>query len=80
VVSSTGGALPEAGGASVEYFEPTDVDRLAELIGRHVTDTAHHRVQRRLAASHVGTTWREAASMIGGALVRVGRGDSVRSI
>ena len=49
-ISSTGGALPEAGGGLSELFDPHDVDALVALLRRHLTDPAHHAAARAAAA------------------------------
>ena len=65
VVSSQGGALPEAGGEFVEYFDPSSAAELADLLARHLTDTAHHRSRRARAATFVGTPWSATARAVG---------------
>ena len=63
-LSSTGGALPEAGGALAEYFDPEDVDELVELIERHLTDDDYHRERRDALATYRPPTWEDGAAGI----------------
>ena len=66
-LSSTGGALPEAGGEWAEYFDPTDVDELVELIERHLTDDDYHRERRDALVSYRPPTWEDGAAGIAAA-------------
>jgi glycosyltransferase involved in cell wall biosynthesis len=65
VLSSTGGALPEAGGDAAEYFEPTDAAELARLIRLHLDDPAHH--EARVAAGRPAgpRRWADVAVDVG---------------
>jgi len=63
-LSSTGGALPEAGGEWAEYFDPTDVDELVELIERHLTDVEYHRERRDALATYRPPSWEDGAAGI----------------
>lgn len=63
-LSSTGGALPEAGGAWAEYFDPDDADELVELIERHLTDDDYHRERRDALESYRPPTWEDGAAGI----------------
>jgi glycosyltransferase involved in cell wall biosynthesis len=65
VLSSTGGALPEAGGAAVEYFEPTDPAELARLIRLHLADPAHHAARVAVAGAAVPRRWSDVADAVG---------------
>ena len=67
-LSSNGGALPEAGGDLVEYFEPTDVDALIRLIERHLFDERWNQQQRRRLAGYRAPTWDESAAAVVAAL------------
>jgi len=69
-LSSTGGALPEAGGHWAEYFEPDDVDELVELVERHLTDEHYHRERRDALAAYRPPTWEDGASGIEAAFTR----------
>ena len=68
VLSSTGGALVEAGGDAVEYFEPDDPAELARLIRLHLEDPAHHAARVEAAAAHPRRAWSEVAADVGAAL------------
>ena len=63
-LSSTGGALPEAGGALAEYFEPDDLDALVGLVERHLVDEVHHLAQRAALADYRPPTWEDGAKGI----------------
>jgi glycosyltransferase involved in cell wall biosynthesis len=65
VLSSTGGALPEAGGDAAEYFEPDDAAELARLIRRHLDDPAHHEARLAAARAAVPRRWAEVAADVG---------------
>ncbi|MEI2653989.1 MAG: glycosyltransferase family 1 protein [Microthrixaceae bacterium] len=47
VLSSRGGALPEAGGDHVEQFDTGSSDQLYALMERHLADADHHAARRR---------------------------------
>jgi glycosyltransferase involved in cell wall biosynthesis len=68
VVSADGGALPEAGGELVEYFDPTSAPELHALLLRHVDDAAHHRARRELARSYEPVSWAASAAAVASAL------------
>jgi glycosyltransferase involved in cell wall biosynthesis len=67
-MSSTGGALPEAGAGCTEEFDPTDVDDLCVRIERHILDRAHHDELVSLAATYRAPRWDESATAVGEAL------------
>lgn len=67
-ISSTGGALPEAGGGLSELFEPHDVDALVALLQRHLTDDAHHAAARAAAAAYRGPTWADTTAAVAAAI------------
>lgn len=71
VLSSTGGALPEAGGRFVEYFEPSSPTELADLMRLHLTDPDHHRRQKELVADYSSPTWTDTARATGTAIRRL---------
>ena len=60
-LSSTGGALPEAGGEWAEYFDPTDLDTLVALLERHLCDPAHHAAARARLADYCPPSWEDGA-------------------
>ena len=64
VISSTGGALPEAGGAAAEYADPGDPAVWIALVSRHLDDPAHHRRFRARVAAWRPPTWSEAATAV----------------
>ena len=63
-LSSNGGALPEAGGDWVDYFDPASVTELVALLRAHLDDTAYHDECRRRLAAYVAPTWADGAAMI----------------
>lgn len=67
-ISSTGGALPEAGGGLSELFDPHDVDALVALLQRHLTDDAHHAAARAAAAAYRGPTWADTTAAVAAAI------------
>ena len=75
-ISSTGGALPEAGAGLSELFEPHDVDALVGLLARHLDDPEHHAAQRAAAASYAGPTWDDTALAVAAAVRRLTGPDS----
>jgi len=70
-ISSTGGALPEAGAGLSELFDPQDVDALVDLLTRHLEDPAHHARQRAAAAGYAGPTWDDTARAVASAVRRI---------
>ena len=71
-VSSTGGALAEAGDGRVEEIDPDDLDGLTVIIERHLLDPVHHRAARDLAAGYQAPTWADTARAVGDALRTLG--------
>jgi glycosyltransferase involved in cell wall biosynthesis len=69
VLSSDGGALPEAGGDLAEYFDPRRPEQLSKLIRSHLEDSTHHAAQVARVASVVPKTWSSVAREIGTALL-----------
>lgn len=57
-ISSTGGALPEAGGDVAEYAAPEDPDTWEKLIRAHLDDRGHHQRARARAAAHEPSSWK----------------------
>lgn len=68
-LSSTGGALAEAGGDHVETIDPDDLDALCVRIERHLLDPAHHRRLADAAARYEAPSWSRAAEVVATALV-----------
>lgn len=68
VVSSTAGALPEAGGDAAEYADPDDVRGWIHLVERHLDDEQHHAAARARAAAHVPHTWDDSAAAVRSAM------------
>lgn len=73
VVSSSGGALPEAGGDLVDYVAPDDVDGFVAAIERHLDDDAHHEATRERLAGYRPTTWDDTAAEVARLLIAAGR-------
>jgi glycosyltransferase involved in cell wall biosynthesis len=71
-ISSTGGALVEAGDGRVEEIDPDDVDGLAVVVEQHLVDAAHHRAAVERAAGYVAPTWNDTARAVGRALRDLG--------
>lgn len=67
-ISSTGGALPEAGDGRVETIDPDDVDALCVTIERHLLDAPHHDRLRDLAAGYRSPSWHETTVAVADAL------------
>ena len=64
VLSSDRGALPEAGGHFVEYFDPDQADELIALIKDHLDDPDHHASLREKAKTYVPPTWANSAKQL----------------
>ncbi|MCB1283509.1 MAG: glycosyltransferase [Microthrixaceae bacterium] len=64
VASSDGGALPEAGGDHVAYFDPTDASALAALIESVLTDSDHNERLAVASARYRPTSWSETADEV----------------
>ena len=69
-ISSTGGALPEAGDGRVETVDPDDVDGLVVAVERHLLDEDHHQALRRQAAGYVPPSWHDTTLAVAAALER----------
>lgn len=69
-ISSTGGALPEAGDGRVETIDPDDVDGLVVAIERHLLDEDHHEALEKLAAEYVPPSWSDTTRAVAAALER----------
>ena len=63
-LSSNGGALPEAGGDRVDYFDPTSVDELVALLLAQLEDAPFHAERRARLADYRAPTWADGATMI----------------
>ncbi|MFM7069958.1 MAG: glycosyltransferase, partial [Actinomycetes bacterium] len=72
-VSSNGGALPEAGGTNVTYFDPDDVDTLCVLTERHLLDPTFHERAVAQAKAWEAPRWADAAAAVGDALRTLAR-------
>lgn len=73
VVSSTGGSLPEVGGAAVTYADPDDVEAWVAALGSHLAGERPEVDPAGLPPA-VTATWAEAARTIAGHLAElVGR-------
>ncbi len=67
-ISSTGGALPEAGAGCTSEFDPEDLDALCVMIERHLLDPEHHRELVERAEQYEAPTWSDSAMAMGDAL------------
>jgi glycosyltransferase involved in cell wall biosynthesis len=67
-LSSTGGALPEAGSGVTELFDPHDTGELVALLRRHLEDPEHHRAQRAAVEAHRGPRWSDTTAAVAAAL------------
>ena len=56
-LSSTGGALPEAGTGFSELFDPDDRESLTAMVARHLDDDDYHSDQVELAFEYSPPTW-----------------------
>lgn len=72
VVSSNGGALPEAGGDMVDYVDPLDVQGWAAAIGKHLRDSDHHQRMRRRAGTYRAAAWADTARSLADVLLAPG--------
>ncbi len=64
VVCSTGGALPEAGGAAAEYVDPGDTASWVRVVTSWLDDPAQLEQARRRAAAWRAPTWDDAAGAV----------------
>lgn len=64
VLCSNGGALPEAGGDHVAYFDPTDADELATLLRSVLTDDEARAELSERAGRFVVPSWDETTTQI----------------
>ncbi len=64
VVSSTGGALPEAGGDLVDYADPSDPSAWAVALDRLLHDEDHREARRAGAAAYRPPTWSDTATQV----------------
>lgn len=69
VLSSTGGALPEAGAGRVETIDPDDVDGLCVAVEAHLMDPAHHAARREQAAGYRMPSWHDTTVAVARELV-----------
>jgi glycosyltransferase involved in cell wall biosynthesis len=63
-LASQAGAIPEAGGAFADYFDPCDVGMLAEKILLYITNPEELQKREKLLASYRPTSWRETARQV----------------
>ena len=62
VAASNSSSHPEVGGDAAAYFAPTDVEEMAAVIGRLLTDNAEYRERRRRGLVQAGKfSWERAA-------------------
>lgn len=67
-LSSTGGALPEAGTGFSELFDPKDRSALVEMVARHLDDGGYHADRVELASRYPPPTWVETTRVAAGAI------------
>lgn len=67
-LSSTGGALPEAGTGFSELFDPHDTESLATMVLRHLEDASYHANQVELASQYIPPTWVETTRAVAQAI------------
>ena len=72
-ISSTGGALVEAGAGLVEEIDPDDVDGLTVLVEQHLLDPVHHRAAVDRATAYEAPTWGDTAHAVADAIRLLGR-------
>ncbi len=68
VVASTGGALPEAGGAAADYVDPDDTEGWIRLVAELLDDPSTLEQARRRARAWRAPTWDDAADAVAGAI------------
>jgi hypothetical protein len=61
VLSSSGGALREAGGEAAEYFDPQSPDELESLLRLHLGDDGHHQARSAVSAAVEPRRWSQVA-------------------
>jgi glycosyltransferase involved in cell wall biosynthesis len=71
-VSSTGGALVEAGDGRVEEIDPDDVDGLTVVIEQHLLDPQHHAAAVERTAGYRAPTWDDTAVAVADELRALG--------
>ena len=71
VVCSTGGALPEAGGAAAEYIDPHDTDAWVHLVRSWLDDPVQLEQARRRAVAWQAPSWDDAAAAVRTAIAEV---------
>jgi glycosyltransferase involved in cell wall biosynthesis len=64
VLSSTGGALPEAGGDLVDFADPSDPSAWAAALDRLLHDDEHRTARRAGAAAYRPPTWSDTATQV----------------
>jgi glycosyltransferase involved in cell wall biosynthesis len=69
-ITSTGGALEEAGDGRVETIDPDDLDGLVVAIERHLLDDGHHSALVERAAGYVPPSWSDTTEAIAAAMER----------
>ena len=77
-ISSTRGALPEAGAGFTEDMDPDDLDGLVAIVDRHLTDPEHHREAVARTAGYPTPTWADTAWVVGDALRQLAGTDPAR--
>ncbi|MGB6059461.1 MAG: glycosyltransferase family 1 protein [Microthrixaceae bacterium] len=67
-LSSTGGALPEAGTGFSELFDPDDGESLTAMVAKHLDDDAYHSDRVELASRYIPPTWVDTTRTVAGAI------------
>lgn len=70
-ISSTGGALPEAGGDTAQYAAPDDLNAWEDLVRAHLSEQAHHRAARARTATYHPPSWRATGTAVRTALTHL---------
>lgn len=60
VLSSTAGALPEAGGDLVDYFQPDDAASLTALIIDYIEDPSLYRARKTMVSDFTPPSWKQS--------------------
>jgi glycosyltransferase involved in cell wall biosynthesis len=70
-VTSNTSSMPEVGGAFCDYFDPLDIDSMAEAIERPIRDRAYLRSREEAINRAKLTSWEQSAAMLRDAVMRI---------